>query len=59
MILTLSRLQIRRLEFVHSRGIVVRDVKPENFAMGLESQDETSSTVYIFDFDLAKLYIDP
>ncbi|KAG1887625.1 hypothetical protein F4604DRAFT_1717852 [Suillus subluteus] len=38
-----------RIEFVHSRG-------PENFAMGV---GENSHVVYLFDFGLAKLYVDP
>ncbi|KAG2741339.1 kinase-like protein [Suillus brevipes Sb2] len=45
-----------RIEFVHSRGLVLRDIKPENFAMGI---GEKSDIVYLFDFGLAKLYVDP
>jgi casein kinase 1 len=45
-----------RIEFVHSRGIILRDIKPENFAMGI---GEKSHIVYLFDFGLAKLYVDP
>ncbi|KAG2071500.1 kinase-like protein [Suillus decipiens] len=45
-----------RIEFVHSRGVILRDIKPENFAMGV---GENSRVVYLFDFGLAKLYVDP
>ncbi|KAG1741524.1 kinase-like domain-containing protein [Suillus paluster] len=45
-----------RIEFAHSRGVVLRDVKPENFAMGI---GEKSHIVYLFDFGLAKVYVDP
>ncbi|KAG1779415.1 kinase-like domain-containing protein [Suillus placidus] len=45
-----------RIEFAHSRGVVLRDIKPENFAMGV---GEKSHIVYLFDFGLAKLYVDP
>ncbi|KAG1748029.1 kinase-like protein [Suillus occidentalis] len=45
-----------RIEFVHSRGVILRDIKPENFAMGI---GEKSDMVYLFDFGLAELYVDP
>ncbi|OCH90131.1 kinase-like protein [Obba rivulosa] len=47
---------IARIEFAHSRGIVVRDVKPENFAMGM---GENRSILYLYDFGISKLYVDP
>ncbi|ETW81271.1 hypothetical protein HETIRDRAFT_318767, partial [Heterobasidion irregulare TC 32-1] len=46
---------IERIEFVHSRGIILRDVKPQNLAMDLGN---CSSLLYMFDFGLAKPYID-
>jgi len=46
---------IDRLEYVHSCGILYRDIKPHNFLMGL---GEHSSRVYIVDFGLAKRYLD-
>ncbi|KAG2340935.1 hypothetical protein BDR05DRAFT_1032181 [Suillus weaverae] len=45
-----------RVEFAHSRGVILRDIKPENFAMGV---GEKSRIIYLFDFGLAKLYVDP
>ncbi|KAG1889966.1 CK1 family protein kinase [Suillus subluteus] len=45
-----------RIEFAHSRGVILRDIKPKNFAMGV---GEKSHIVYLFDFGLAKLYVDP
>ncbi|EMD34932.1 hypothetical protein CERSUDRAFT_54281, partial [Gelatoporia subvermispora B] len=47
---------ISRIEFIHSCGIVIRDIKPENFAMG---NDENRSILCMFDFGIAKLYMDP
>lgn len=47
---------ITRLEFVHSKNIVYRDIKPENF---LTSKNKTDTTISIIDFGLAKEYIDP
>jgi len=48
--------QLDRIEFAHSRGVILRDIKPENFAMGI---GEKSDIVYLFDLGLAKLYFDP
>ncbi|KAG1887620.1 hypothetical protein F4604DRAFT_1518842, partial [Suillus subluteus] len=44
-----------RIELSHSRGVVLRDIKPEIFAMGV---GQKSHIVYLFDFRLAKLYVD-
>ncbi|OCH90132.1 kinase-like protein [Obba rivulosa] len=47
---------ITRIEFAHSRGIVVRDVKPENFAMGM---DDHRNILFLLDFGVSKLYVNP
>ncbi|OJT07572.1 Casein kinase I isoform alpha [Trametes pubescens] len=47
---------LSRLEFVHSRGIVVCDVKPQNFAMGVGS---AANVVHLLDFGHSALYLDP
>ena len=49
-------LQISRLEYVHSKNLIHRDVKPDNFLMGLGKK---GNLVYIIDFGLAKKYRDP
>ena len=38
---------------LHKNGILHRDIKPDNFVMGL---DELSNNVYLIDFGLAKKY---
>ena len=47
---------IDRFEYMHKRKFVHRDIKPDNFLMGLK---ENSSTLYVVDMGLAKRYIDP
>jgi len=51
-------LQIQRMEYVHSKLLIYRDVKPENFLIGRASSSKRD-TIFIIDFGLAKEYIDP
>ncbi|KAM6559521.1 hypothetical protein CsatA_028760 [Cannabis sativa] len=55
-ILMLADQMITRIEYVHSKGFLHRDVKPDNFLMGLGRK---ANQVYIIDFGLAKRYRDP
>ena len=45
---------IKRLEYVHLKGYLHRDVKPENFCIGMQTKAEK---VYIIDFGLSKRYL--
>ena len=46
---------VQRVEYVHSRGYIHRDIKPGNFLMGKNLE---SKKLYIIDFGLSKKYID-
>ncbi|CAL4959164.1 unnamed protein product [Urochloa decumbens] len=54
-VLMLADQMITRIEFVHSKGYLHRDIKPDNFLMGLGRK---ANQVYIIDFGLAKRYRD-
>lgn len=46
---------LRRIEYLHSKGIVHRDIKPENFMWGVKDKQHH---LYLIDFGLSKRYWD-
>ncbi|KAJ4909421.1 casein kinase 1-like protein 2 [Raphanus sativus] len=54
-VLMLADQMINRIEFVHQRSFLHRDIKPDNFLMGLGRR---ANQVYVIDFGLAKKYRD-
>jgi serine/threonine protein kinase len=45
---------LNRLEFIHSKQLIHRDVKPENFLFGISKNEDI---LYIIDFGFCKTYI--
>ncbi|PAA70226.1 hypothetical protein BOX15_Mlig023983g1 [Macrostomum lignano] len=54
-VLLLADQLLNRIEFIHSKNFIHRDVKPDNFLMGLGKK---GNLVYMIDFGLAKKYRD-
>jgi len=52
--LNLAQQMISRIEYVHSKNFIHRDIKPDNFLIGREHKN----VVYVIDFGLAKKYKD-
>eukprot|EP00002_Diphylleia_rotans_P021173 TRINITY_DN4122_c0_g1_i7.p1 TRINITY_DN4122_c0_g1~~TRINITY_DN4122_c0_g1_i7.p1 ORF type:complete len:394 (-),score=91.32 TRINITY_DN4122_c0_g1_i7:217-1398(-) len=55
-VLMLADQMIARIEYMHSKGYLHRDIKPDNFLIGLGRRE---SQVYVIDYGLAKRFKDP
>lgn len=54
-VLQLAEQMLLRIEYLHSKNFIHRDIKPDNFLVG---SGKKSDTLYLIDFGLAKKYRD-
>lgn len=54
-VLLLADQMISRVEYIHKKGIIHHDIKPENFVFG--NSIENSNTLYLIDYGLSIKYI--
>jgi serine/threonine protein kinase len=52
-VLMLTEQMLERIEFMHTREILHRDIKPDNFLMGV---GKNSHILYVVDLGLSKKY---
>lgn len=52
--LMLAEQMISRLEFIHCKGLIHRDQKPDNYCVGI---GRAQKLLYLIDFGLAKKYV--
>jgi len=56
LLLALAKEVLDRIEYVHSKDFIYRDVSPKNFAFGKDLELKTGLKLHIIDFSLAKRY---
>ena len=52
----LAQEMIQRIEYIHSQNLLHRDIKPDNFVIGMNKH---SNVVHLIDLGLCKRYIVP
>ena len=55
-VLLLADQMLSRIEYIHRKQFVHRDIKPDNFLVG---QGPFENVVFLIDFGLAKRFVDP
>jgi casein kinase 1 len=50
---------VKRIQYMHCKNYLHRDIKPNNFLLGKYNRNFNSNFIYIVDFGLSKEYKDP
>ncbi|CAE6413588.1 unnamed protein product [Rhizoctonia solani] len=53
-----ARQMITRVQTIHEKNLIYRDIKPDNFLIGLPGT-RTANVIHMIDFGMAKLWRDP
>ncbi|KZT02581.1 kinase-like protein [Laetiporus sulphureus 93-53] len=53
-----AKQMITRVQAIHEKSLIYRDIKPDNFLIGVPGS-KTANTIHIIDFGMAKHYRDP
>ncbi|KAF9000714.1 kinase-like protein [Cyathus striatus] len=53
-----AKQMVTRVQAVHEKSLIYRDIKPDNFLIGVPGS-KTANTIHIIDFGMAKHYRDP
>lgn len=57
-VVMIAKQMISRVQSIHERNLIYRDIKPDNFLIG-RSSSKNSGLVHVVDFGMAKQYRDP
>lgn len=57
-VVMVAKQMISRVQTVHERSLIYRDIKPDNFLIGRPGTS-TASLIYMVDFGMSKFYRDP
>lgn len=57
-VVMVAKQMISRVQTIHERSLIYRDIKPDNFLIG-RPNTPTANLVYVVDFGMAKQYRDP